>query len=69
MNREYVKFTMYDFIEDIVNEARKDINRLSPWLAGDKIFEVNQESPCLSEVDADYFHRITELLLFACKRA
>ena len=42
-NKEYVKFIMYDFIEDILKEARKDINGLFPWPAGNKLFEVNQE--------------------------
>ena len=52
-NKEYVKFIMYDFIKYILKEVRKDMNGLLPWLAGDKLFEVNHESPRLSEVDAD----------------
>ena len=44
------------------------MNGLLPWLAGDKRFEVNHESPCLNEADMDYFHRITAWLLFVCKR-
>lgn len=30
-NNNSVKFTVYDFIEDVLKEARDDMNVLSPW--------------------------------------
>lgn len=33
------------------------------------MFKVNRNSPQLSAEDADYFHRMTARLFFACKRA
>ena len=61
-NDEYVKFTMYDFIEDVLKEARDDMNRLSPWTLDNKLFNVDCKLPRLSEQDADYFHRMTTRL-------
>ena len=66
-NKEYVKFTMYDFIEDILKEASKDMNGLFPWPTGNKIFKVNHESIHLSEVHADFFCIMTAQLLLECK--
>ena len=67
-NEDYVKFTMYNFIEDVLKEAKDDMNRLLPWPADSKLFTVDWESPRLSAEDADYFHIMTARLLFACKR-
>lgn len=40
-NDRYVKFTMYEFIEDILKEARVDINGSYPWPADSKFFDVD----------------------------
>ena len=68
-NADYVKFTMYDFIDDVLKEARNDMNGTLPWPADNKLFNMNCNSPRLSTEDADYFHRMTAQLLFACKQA
>ena len=68
-NDWYVKFTMYDFIEDVLKEARGEMNGTSPWPADSKLFNVDPQSPRLNATDADYFHRITARLLFTCKQA
>ena len=64
-NNNYVKFTMYEFIEDMFKEARDNMNRLSPWLSYNKLFNMDCASPCLSGQNVDYLHRITTQLLFA----
>ena len=67
-NKHYIKFTMYDFIEDVLKEAREDMNGLSPWPADNKLFNMDNKLPQLNEKDANYFHRMTTRLLFAYKQ-
>ena len=55
-NNNYVKFTMYDFLEDVLEEARDNMNGTSKWPANSKLFEVDKESPKLNVRDQDYFH-------------
>ena len=69
INVDYVKFTMYDFIEYVIKEARNDMNGTLPWPADSKLFNVDHKSPRLSTEYADYFHSMTKWLLFACKQA
>ncbi|MGK3737709.1 MAG: hypothetical protein ACI90V_004556, partial [Bacillariaceae sp.] len=64
-----VKFTMYDYLEDILEEMPGDMNGTSPTPASDNLFDVDEDSPALSEKEADFFHRTTARLLFAAKRA
>jgi hypothetical protein len=64
-----VKFTMYDYLEDILSEMPDDMNGTSPTPANDRLFEVDDDSPPLNEKEADFFHRTTARLLFAAKRA
>ena len=54
-NENYVKLTMYDYIEDILKEARKDMNRTCPTPALGTLFNVNKQSPKLNAEDAEYF--------------
>ena len=68
VNKYYIKFIMYNLIQAVLKEARKDMNGLLPWPASDKLFDINHESPHLNEADVDYFHRMTEQFLFVCKR-
>ena len=44
------------------------MNGLSLWPTGSKLIKMDDESSPLSKADADYFHRITAWLRFACKR-
>jgi hypothetical protein len=64
-----VKFTMYDYLEDIINEMPDNMNGTSPTPATDQLFDVEEESPALNEKESDFFHRTTARLLFAAKRA
>jgi hypothetical protein len=64
-----VKFTMYDYLEDVLAEMPDDMNGTSPTPASDNLFDVDIDSPLLNEKESDFFHRTTARLLFAAKRA
>ena len=64
-----VKFTMYDYLEDILDDMPDDMNGTSPTPASNNLFDVEDDSPLLSEKEKDFFHRTTARLLFASKRA
>jgi hypothetical protein len=64
-----VKFTMYDYLEDVVSDMPDDMRGTSPTPASDNLFDVDEESTLLTEKEADFFHRTTARLLFAAKRA
>jgi hypothetical protein len=68
-DKDKVKFTMYDYLEDILDEMPNDMNGTAPAPASDNMFEVDEESPLLNEKESDFFHRTTARLLFAAKRA
>ena len=53
-NNKYVKFTMYNFLEDVLSEAQPDMNGQSKWPANAKLFNVDTTSTKLS-VDACIF--------------
>ena len=67
-NDQYVKFTMYNFIEDLLKEARVDMNGTSPWPASATLFNMNKQSPELRKEYSDYFYHMTAHILFACKQ-
>jgi hypothetical protein len=67
--KEKVKFTMYDYLEDIIDEMPDDMKGTAPTPASDNLFDVDTESPPLNEKESDFFHRTTARLLFAAKRA
>jgi hypothetical protein len=64
-----VKFTMYDYLEDILAEMPADMKGTAPTPASDNLFDVDETSPALNEKESDFFHRTTARLLFAAKRA
>jgi hypothetical protein len=64
-----VKFTMYDYLEDIILEAPGDMDGISATVASDHLFTVNGECEKLNPEIADYYHRTVARLLFAAKRA
>jgi hypothetical protein len=64
-----VKFTMYDYLEDILDEMPDDMNGTAPTPASGNMFEVDEDSIALNEKESDFFHRTTARLLFAAKRA
>ena len=64
-----VIFTMYDYLEDILEEMPNDMRGTSPTPASSNLFDADEDSPLLNEKEADFFHRTTARLLFASKRA
>jgi hypothetical protein len=64
-----VTFTMYDYLEDILDEMPADMKGTAPTPASDNLFEAHEDSPALNEKESDFFHRTTARLLFAAKRA
>ena len=64
-----VKFTMFDYLEDILSEMPSDMDGIARTPAQDDLFTVDEHSPLLNEKDADFYHRTTARLLFAAKRA
>lgn len=53
----------------MLNEAREDINELSPWPADNKLFTIDHKSPFLAKNNPDYIHMVTAFLSFVCKQA
>ena len=47
-----IVFTMYDYIEDIIDSASPDIGGIGPDPAGSKLFTVHKTSPRLGTVQA-----------------
>ena len=68
-NKDYVKFTMYNFLEDVLNEAHPDMNGRSKWPATNKLFNTDTTSTKLATRDQDYFHCMVARLLFVAKWA
>jgi hypothetical protein len=54
-----VKFTMYDYLEDILNKMTDDMNGTAPTSASSNMFEVDEESTALNDKEFDFFHRTT----------
>ena len=65
-----VLFIMFDYLEDVIVEASKDLkNSCSYYPGNDSLMKVDEDSPRLPTKDADLFHRHVARLLFASKRA
>jgi hypothetical protein len=64
-----VKFTMYDYLKDILDKMPKDMNGTAPTPASDNLFDADDDSPQLNKKEAGFFHRTTARLLFAATRA
>jgi hypothetical protein len=64
-----VKFTMIDYLEDILSEMPSDMSGTAKTPARDNLFTIDDSSPLLNVKDADFYHRTTARLLFAAKRA
>ena len=65
-----VVFTMFDYLEDVIDEAAKDLkNSRSYYPGNDQLMKVDYDSPSLSPKDAVLFHQHVARLLFASKRA
>ena len=64
-----VKFTMYDYLEDILSEAPSDMDGEAVTAAKDRLFTVTEDATKLDDKQSDLFHRRVARLLFAAKRA
>jgi hypothetical protein len=64
-----VRFTMYDYLEDILDKMPIDMNGTAPTPVSENMFKVDTESPALNEKESDFFACTTARLLFAAKRA
>jgi hypothetical protein len=67
--RHKVKFTMIDYLKDILSEMPSDMEGIAKTPAQDDLFTVDESSSLLNIKDADFYHRTTACLLFAAKRA
>ena len=65
--KDYVKFTMYNFIEDVLKEAVEDMNSTAVTPASNNMFEIDNKSDPLDHDNADYFHQMTARVLFVSK--
>ena len=66
---DMVKFTMYDYLEDILLEAPDEMDGTDVTPAAQNLFHVDEESPDLDDETADFFHRMVARFLYAAKRA
>jgi hypothetical protein len=66
--KQKVKFTMYDYLEDILDEIPDDMKGTAPTPASDNLFDVDDGSPTLNEKESDFFHRTTGRLL-CCQKS
>ena len=65
-----VKFTMYEYLEDILVECEsRGWTREVVTPAKKELFEIKENAKKLNDADSDFFHRITARLLYAGKRA
>ena len=64
-----VVFTMYDYVEDIIDSAPPDMGGIAPDLSRFKLFTVHKTSPRLKSLQADFFHSMTARLLLAVEQA
>jgi hypothetical protein len=67
--RHKVKFTMIDYLKDILSEMPGDMEGVARTLAQDDLFTIDDQYPLLNGRDADFCHCMTAHLLFAAKRA
>lgn len=65
-----VMIRMDDYADNLLSEAREDMEGVATSPAAEHLFEVNNVDPdLLPEKDAQYFHTMTAKLLFMSKRA
>ena len=67
--KDYVKFTMYDFIEDVLKEVAENMDGMAVIPTSKNLFEIDNKSDPLGPYKANYFHQMIGKLLFASNRA
>jgi hypothetical protein len=64
-----VRITMYDYIDDVLEEVPADMKGVAATPAANHLFTVNEKCDKLDEETAETFHHLTAKLMFLCKRA
>ena len=64
-----VKFTVYDYLEDLLLEASDEMDGTNVTPGAQNLFHVDEDSPNLDDKTADFFHRMVARFLYAAKRA
>ena len=67
--KEQVVFTMYDYVEDIIDSTPTDMGGIAPDPVRSKLFNVHKTSPRLETAQADFLHSMRSRLLFAANQA
>ena len=70
-NPLFVRFTMYDFLEDILSEAegRRSMKGTAVTPATEDLFKIDRSLKPLKQEEQEYFHRTTARFLFVAKRS
>ena len=64
-----VKVDMVDYVEDMIKTYPKPLKGTSVNLSSEKLFQVDKQSPKLSQEEKEQFHTIVAKALFLSKRA
>ena len=64
-----VKFTMYDYLDDILLKAPDKMNVTDVTPAAQQLFHVDENSPKLNDATTIFFYRMMVRFLYAAKRA
>jgi hypothetical protein len=64
-----VKFMMFDYVENLLEEAPADMDGVAVTPAALELFTVNDDAEPLDDDRAETFHRLTAKQLYLCKRA
>ena len=62
-------FTMYDYLEDILQETPPEFDGEAVTPARSNMFQTDESSAKLDEETKDFFHRTVARFLYAAKRA
>ena len=64
-----VKFTTYNFLEDIIPKAPDNMHEMNVTPAANNLVKTYNASLILNEEKTDKFHRVVALFLYAAKQA
>jgi Reverse transcriptase (RNA-dependent DNA polymerase) len=64
-----VKFTMFDYLNGMLETLPKDMSGVAASPAANHLFEVDPKATAIDKDKAKLFHHYTAKLLFLCKRA
>ena len=64
-----VTVDMVDYVEDMIKAYPKPLNGTSMTLASEKLFQVDKQSPKLSQEEKEQFHTMVAKALFLSERA